>query len=81
VKASIAGAIMTNALFMLGASFLLGASSITPGVQQGERTDAGRDALSGKRCPGHPGTDSADGLPGSVAFAEHLSIAIAIISL
>ena len=39
VKASIAGAIVTNALFMLGASFLLGGSQVPhAGIQPRQRT-------------------------------------------
>ncbi len=46
VKASIAGAIVTNTLFMLGMSFLLGGLEVPhPGIQPGQRAHAGRPAL------------------------------------
>ena len=52
VKASIAGAIVTNTLFMLGMSFLLGGLSTNAGIQPGQRAVAGRPAFpgDGRRC-------------------------------
>ena len=47
VKASIAGAIVTNSLFMLGASFLLGGLKHHAGIQPGQRPSASGPALSG----------------------------------
>ncbi|MRR39375.1 calcium/proton exchanger, partial [bacterium] len=82
VKASIAGAIMTNALFMLGSSFLLG--GLKHHSQEfnraNARTQAGMLFLASVALV-IPAQIPSDGLPGSVAFAEHLSIAIAIILL
>ena len=47
VKASVAGAIVTNSLFMLGASFLLGGLRVSrSGIQQGLGTISGRLAFS-----------------------------------
>ena len=58
VKASIAGAIVTNTLFMLGASFLLGGlKHHDPGIQPGQRPPADDAAF--------PGDDRAAGPVGS----------------
>lgn len=82
VKASIAGAIMTNALFMLGASFLLG--GLKHHSQEFNRANARMQAgmlFLASVALVIPAQIPADGLPGTVAFAEHLSVAIAIILL
>ena len=52
VKASIAGAIVTNTLFMLGASFLLGGLKYhVPGVQPGQRAPSVGPAFPGDNRP------------------------------
>jgi Ca2+:H+ antiporter len=82
VKASIAGAIMTNALFMLGAAFLLG--GLKHHTQEFNRTNARTQGILlflAAVALVVPAQIPADGLPGSVAFAEHLSVAIALILL
>ena len=68
VKASIAGAIVTNSLFMLGASFLLGGLSYR--TQEFNRAGGRLHAallLDGHDCPDHPagGRPNLDLCPGA----------------
>ena len=53
VKASVAGAIVTNTLFVLGSSFLLGGLQDHTGVQPGKRPFSGRSALPGHSSSSH----------------------------
>ena len=80
VKASIAGAIVTNALFMLGASFLLG--GLKHHVQEYNRASARLQAgllflaTIAMLIPSVvPGADSAAG----TAFAEKLSVSLSVL--
>jgi Ca2+:H+ antiporter len=58
VKASIAGAIVTNSLFMLGASFLLGGRAPVPcsGIQSCYREIVLSVAVDGHHCAPRPGS-------------------------
>jgi Ca2+:H+ antiporter len=82
VKASIAGAIFTNVMFMLGASFLLG--GLKHHVQEfnkvNVRIQTGLLFLASIALM-VPSMISTSGLPGSTAFTGDLSVALSIILL
>jgi Ca2+:H+ antiporter len=82
VKASIAGAIVTNSLFMLGASFLLGGFRYH--VQEfnrvGARLQAGLLFLATIAVL-IPSTIGARGLPGATEFSRNLSVPLSVILL
>jgi Ca2+:H+ antiporter len=82
VKASIAGAIVTNTLFMLGASFLLGGLKhhIQTYNQAGARLQAGLLFLATIALL-IPSTASARGVPNSGEYSRSLSVALAILLL
>src|SRR3954464_4523698 len=82
VKASIAGAIVTNTLFMLGASFLLG--GLKHHTQQynqaGARLQAGLLFLATITLL-IPSTAAARGVPNSAEYARTLSVILSVILL
>jgi Ca2+:H+ antiporter len=82
VKASIAGAIFTNTLFMLGASFLLGGLKFP--VQEfnkpNARLQAGMMFLASVALV-VPTTIASSGVSGSLEYAGDLSVAISVILL
>src|SRR5204863_1861737 len=83
VKASIAGAIVTNTLFMLGASFLLG--GLKHHVQEynraGARMQAGLLFLATVALivPSAVSRADAAGGAGGAAFTQHLSVGLAVL--
>jgi Ca2+:H+ antiporter len=82
VKASIAGAIFTNALFMLGASFLLG--GLKHNIQEYNRVNARVQTsllFLASIALMVPSTVSASGLPVTPSLIGDLSVAIAVILL
>jgi len=82
VKASIAGAILTNALFMLGAAFLLG--GLKYHVQDFNKTNARFQSAMmflASVALVIPSTIAADGGDMAAAFAAEVSVPIAIILL
>jgi Ca2+:H+ antiporter len=82
VKASIAGAIVTNTLFMLGASFLLGGLKhhIQNYNQAGARLQAGLLFLATIALL-IPSTAAARGVPNSAQYARDLSVALSVLLL
>ncbi len=82
VKASIAGAIVTNTLFMLGASFLLGGLKhhIQNYNQAGARLQAGLLFLATIALL-IPSTAAARGLPNSAEYARALSVVLSVLLL
>jgi Ca2+:H+ antiporter len=80
VKASIAGAIVTNTLFMLGASFLLG--GLTHHVQEFNRGNARLQAgllfLATVALLVPSAVSEADAAP-AAAFAQHLSVGLSVL--
>ena len=80
VKASIAGAIVTNVLFMLGASFLLG--GLRHHVQEFNRVSARMHAallFLATVALLIPSATSLDGSAAASAFTQHLSLGLALL--
>src|SRR4051794_24168323 len=81
VKASIAGAIVANTLFMLGASFLLG--GLKHHVQEynraGARMQAGLLFLATVALIVPSAVSRADAATGGAAFTQHLSVGLAVL--
>jgi Ca2+:H+ antiporter len=82
VKASIAGAIFTNALFMLGASFFLGGLKhpIQEFNKAGARLQGGMLFLASVALM-VPSTIGASGTLANPAFLQHVSVALSVILL
>ena len=81
VKASIAGAIVTNSLFMLGASFLLGGLLLPhSGIQSRRRKAACGAAADGHDCPDHAGGGRRISIsPQGASVTQKLSTGLAIL--